>query len=101
MKAKEPLSCLLQQPKVYSKDRSIWKQVHVLCAFLKHALLDFFRFDAAPHLGGRVELGHLLGAVVPGRHPHSEEVPGTENLGILGILSLKKTREPKQIHSNF
>ena len=47
MKAKEPLSCLLQQSKVYSKDRSIWKQVHVLCAFLKRALLDFPHFNPA------------------------------------------------------
>ena len=43
MKAKEPLSCLLQQTKVYSKNLSIWKQVHVLDAFLKCALLDFSR----------------------------------------------------------
>ena len=51
MKAKEPLSCLLQQPKVYSKDRSIWKQVHVLCAFLKCALLDFFPIKWQEKLG--------------------------------------------------
>ena len=47
MKAKEPLSCLLQQPKGYSKDRSIWKQVHVLCAFLKRALLVFIPLQPA------------------------------------------------------
>ena len=41
VKAKEPFSCLLQQPIWYSKDRRIWKQVHVLFAFLKFALLDF------------------------------------------------------------
>ena len=59
MKAKEPLSCLLQQPKVYSKDRSIWKQVHVLCAFLKRALLDF------SHLAGAVpQTASLLHCVI-------------------------------------